>query len=84
MTVNTEGKRLSEDYYPFKDAAEEQAYIKEKGLDRYACSKHGLDYIFSCPECHDQWQRWVGQTDVTVVSSYGSTSRDHLKENQEE
>jgi len=28
---------MSEDYYPFKDTAEEQAYFKEKGLDRYAC-----------------------------------------------
>ena len=65
-----------EDYYPFKDAAEEQAYIKEKGLDKYACSKHGLDYDFTCPECHDQWQKWVNQANVTVVSEYGSTSSD--------
>jgi len=71
---------MSEDYYPFKDAAEEQAYIKEKGLDKYACSKHGLDYDFNCTECHDQWQRWVSQANVTVVSEYGSTSLDRLTE----
>lgn len=75
---------MSEDYYPFKDAAEEQAYIKKKGLDKYACSKHGLDYDFTCTECHDQWQKWVGQANVTVVSSYGSTSRDHLKGDQKD
>ena len=66
------------DWFPFKDEAEEKAYVKKMGLDKYACSKHGLDYEFTCTECHDQWQKWVEDNNINVVSEYGSTSRIHL------
>lgn len=67
---------VENEFYPFKDQAEEDAYIKKLGLDKYACSKHGLDYEFDCTECHDQWMKWGLEKKVTVVSEYGSTSRD--------
>lgn len=60
---------------PFESEEEERAYIEKKGLDKFACSKHGLDYDLACLECHDQFKKWVDEVKVSVVSSYGSTSR---------
>jgi predicted amidophosphoribosyltransferase len=62
----------------FQTDEEEQAYIKEKGLDKFACSKHGLDMDFNCNECHDKWAEFVGKKKLYIVSDYGSTGRDLL------
>ena len=64
------------EWYPFNSEEEEQAYIKEKGLDKYACSKHGLTMDMSCTECHDKWVEFIKDSNAYVVSDFGSTGRD--------
>jgi len=67
-------------YFPFKDKQDYDDYIKKTGLAKYACSKHGLDYEFSCTECHDKWKEFIDGEKITVISSYGSTSIEKQKE----
>jgi len=66
------------EYNPFKSKEEELAYIKEKGLDKYSCSKHGLEMDPHCTECHDMWAKFLGAKNLYVVSEFGSTGRDSL------
>ncbi len=72
---------MNEDYNPFESEAAELAYIKEKGLDKYACSKHGLDVDPTCTECHDMLTKFLGDRNLYVTSEYGSTGRDGGRQN---
>ena len=74
---------MMSEYNPFKSEEEELAYIKKKGLDKYACSKHGLDFDFGCTECHDKWAEYVGTKKLYVVSEFGSTGQDSLLKAEE-
>ena len=65
-------------WYPFESEEDENAYIKKMGLDKYACSKHGLEMHMECTECHDMWAKFVGASNLYVTSDFGSTGRDSL------
>lgn len=70
-------------WYPFDSEEDEKAYIKEKGLEKFACSKHGLTMDMNCTECHDKWLEFIEFSNAYVVSEYGSTGRSpKLKETE--
>ena len=66
------------EWYPFESEQEMDEYIEKMGLKKYACSKHGLDMDMSCVECHDKWAEFVEDSNLYVVSEFGSTGRDSL------
>ncbi len=73
---------MNEDYNPFKSEEEELAYIKEKGLDIYACSIHGLDVDPNCTKCHDMLAKFLGDKNLYVTSEYRSTGRDEGRQSK--
>lgn len=36
-------------------------------LEKYRCSKHGLEYVSECPECRRQFERWAHEHNVNVI-----------------
>ena len=36
-------------------------------LEKYRCSKHGINYVSECRECRRQFERWAHENKVNVV-----------------
>lgn len=40
---------------------------KTDSLERYRCSKHGLDYVSGCHECRNKFMKWAHEHDVNIL-----------------